>query len=138
MKARSGRCARWRRRPPPLRRAQARRQSRRSRGRARLSTMHDLRWIRDNRQAFDPGLTRRGLTPQAARLLAIDEGRRSVIHKLETAQARRNAASKEIGQAKSKRDEATAQALMAEVTELKVAIAELEVEERAISKKLDD
>ena len=100
--------------------------------------MHDIRWIRDNPQAFDRGLTRRGLTPQAARLLAIDERRRSVIHKLETAQARRNAASKEIGQAKSKRDEATAQALMAEVTELKAAIAEMEVLERAISKELDD
>jgi seryl-tRNA synthetase len=100
--------------------------------------MHDIKWIRENPEAFDRGLKRRGLEPQSARLLAIDEGRRAVIQKLELAQARRNAASKEIGQAKAKKDEARAQALMAEVTELKTAIPAMEAEEKAVSKRLDE
>jgi seryl-tRNA synthetase len=100
--------------------------------------MHDIKWIRENPAAFDRGLARRGLTPQAERVLAIDERRRAVIQKLEGAQARRNAASKEIGQAKAKKDEATAQALMAEVAELKTLVPAMEAEEKEVSKKLDD
>src|SRR5262245_17218897 len=100
--------------------------------------MHDIRWIRDNPDAFDRGLKRRGLEPQAERLLAIDERRRAVIQKLEQAQARRNAASKEIGQAKAKKDDARAGALMAEVAELKTAIPAMEAEEKAASTELDE
>jgi seryl-tRNA synthetase len=88
--------------------------------------MYDIRWIRENAGAFDRGLTRRGLQPLAKALLEIDERRRSAIARLEQAQARRNAASKEIGQAKAARDEARAQALMAEVAELKSTVPELE------------
>ena len=100
--------------------------------------MHDIKWIRENPAAFDRGLARRGLAPQAERVLAIDERRRAVIQKLEGAQARRNAASKEIGQAKAKKDEATAQVLMAEVAELKTLVPAMEAEEKEVSKKLDD
>jgi seryl-tRNA synthetase len=100
--------------------------------------MHDIKWIRENREAFDRGLKRRGLEPQAERLLAIDERRRAIIQKLEHAQARRNAASKEIGQAKAKKDEARAQALMVEVAELKTTIPAMEAEEKKSSKELDD
>jgi seryl-tRNA synthetase len=100
--------------------------------------MHDIKWIRENPAAFDRGLARRGLAPQAERVLAIDERRRAVIQKLEGAQARRNAASKEIGQAKAKKDEATAQALMAEVAELKTLVPAMEAEEKEVSKKLED
>jgi seryl-tRNA synthetase len=100
--------------------------------------MHDIKWIRENSAAFDRGLARRGLAPQAERVLAIDERRRAVIQKLEGAQARRNAASKEIGQAKAKKDETTAQALMAEVAELKTLVPGMEAEEKEVSKKLDD
>src|SRR5262245_51948142 len=100
--------------------------------------MHDIKWIRENREAFDRGLKRRGLEPQAQRLLAIDERRRAIIQKLEQAQARRNAASKEIGQAKAKKEEAQAQALMAEVAELKTTIPAMEAEEKKASKELDD
>ena len=100
--------------------------------------MHDIKWIRENPAAFDRGLARRGLAPQAERVLAIDERRRAVIQKLEGAQARRNAVSKEIGQAKAKKDEATAQALMAEVAELKTLVPAMEAEEKEGSKKLDD
>lgn len=99
--------------------------------------MHDIKWIRDNPDAFDRGLARRGLEPQAQQLVAIDETRRAAITKLEQAQARRNAASKEIGQAKAKKDEAAAQALMAEVAQLKDAIPQLEAQEKQASAELD-
>ena len=81
--------------------------------------MHDIKWIRENPGAFDAGLKRRGLEPESARLLELDEKRRIAIMKAEQMQARRNAASKEIGAAKKNKDEAAAQALMAEVTALK-------------------
>jgi seryl-tRNA synthetase len=100
--------------------------------------MHDIKWIRENPAAFDRGLARRGLAPQAERVLDIDARRRAIIQKLEAAQARRNAASKEIGQARAKKDEATAQALMAEVAELKTLVPGMEAEEKEVSKKLDD
>ena len=92
--------------------------------------MHDIKWIRDNADAFDRGLTRRGLPAEAGRLIAIDERRRAAIVKAEAAQARRNAASKEIGAAKKSNEEETAQRLMAEVAELKAAIPALEAEEK--------
>jgi len=88
--------------------------------------MHDIKWIRDNASAFDAGLKRRGLAPLSASLLAIDEARRAAILKSEQAQARRNAASKEIGEAKKAKDEARAASLMAEVAELKTTMPELE------------
>jgi seryl-tRNA synthetase len=100
--------------------------------------MHDIRWIREHKEEFDRGLTRRGLPPQGDDLIARDERRRAAIAKLEVAQARRNAASKEIGQAKAKKDEARAQALMAEVAELKTTAPALEEEEKRLSKELDD
>ena len=93
--------------------------------------MHDIKWIRDNAEAFDRALARRGLPAQAKELLALDEKRRSAILKAEQSQARRNAASKEIGAAKSKKDEVAATKLMAEVAELKNAIPALEAEEKA-------
>ena len=100
--------------------------------------MHDIKWIRENPGAFDRGLARRGLPAEAARFIAIDERRRATIAKVEQAQARRNAASKEIGEAKKAKDEARAQALMAEVNELKASIPALEAEEREVSKELED
>ena len=100
--------------------------------------MHDIRFIRDNPEAFDRALKRRGLAGKAQRLTALDETRREKILALETAQARRNAASKEIGEAKKNKDEAKAQALLAEVAGLKESIAKLEADEKAASKALDD
>lgn len=99
--------------------------------------MHDIRWIRDNPDAFDRGLARRGLEPLAGKLIGLDETRRALITKLEQALARRNAASKEIGQAKAKKDEATAQTLMAEVAELKESMPAMEAEEKAASAALE-
>ncbi|MGB3489551.1 MAG: serine--tRNA ligase [Xanthobacteraceae bacterium] len=88
--------------------------------------MHDIKSIRDNPEAFDAALKRRGLGALSERLLAIDETRRGAIHAFEQAQARRNAASKEIGEAKKAKDEARAATLMAEVADLKVAMPQLE------------
>jgi seryl-tRNA synthetase len=88
--------------------------------------MHDIKSIRDNPEAFDAALKRRGLEPLSASLLAIDERRRGAILASEQAQARRNAASKEIGDAKKAKDEARAAKLMAEVAELKTTMPELE------------
>jgi seryl-tRNA synthetase len=100
--------------------------------------MHDIKWIRDNPDAFDQGLARRGLPGEAKRLIEIDERRRAAIQKAEAALARRNAASREIGAAKKSNEEAAAQALMAEVARLKAEIPALEAEEKKLSKELDD
>jgi seryl-tRNA synthetase len=99
--------------------------------------MHDIKWIRENPEAFDRGLARRGLPPESAKLIALDEKRRAAIQKAEAAQARRNAASKEIGAAKKNKDEAAAQKLMAEVADLKDVMPVLEAEEKAASKELE-
>ena len=90
--------------------------------------MFDIKWIRDNPEAFDAGVRKRGIEPGgevkfAAELIALDEERRKVVTRLQEAQARRNAASKEIGKAKGAKDEAKAQALMAEVAALKDELA---------------
>jgi seryl-tRNA synthetase len=100
--------------------------------------MHDIRSIRDNPDAFDRALARRGLEPQAQRLIALDEQRRTKILAAETAQARRNAASKEIGEAKKNKDEEKAKALLAEVAALKESMPALEERERGASKALND
>ena len=86
--------------------------------------MHDLKWIRENPQSFDDGLARRRLEPLSGAVLKLDEERRANTKALQDMQARRNAASKEIGKAKGKGgDPAKAEALMAEVAELKEKIA---------------
>jgi seryl-tRNA synthetase len=99
--------------------------------------MHDIRFIREHPDAFDRGLARRGLAPEARRLIALDEDRRKKILELEIAQARRNAASKEIGEAKKKRDEARVSALLSEVATLKDALPKLEAEEKKASEELN-
>ena len=98
--------------------------------------MHDIKAIRDNPQAFDDALGRRGLERLSASLLAIDEQRRTAILASEQAQARRNAASKEIGEAKKAKDETRAGALMAEVAELKTKMPALEAAARIADEKL--
>src|SRR5947209_5196464 len=98
--------------------------------------MHDIKSIRDDPKAFDAALTRRGLAPVASSLLAIDEKRRAAILASEQAQARRNAASKEIGDAKKAKDETRAAKLMAEVTELKTTMPQLEQAAKAADEEL--
>ncbi|WP_416916548.1 MAG: serine--tRNA ligase [Roseicyclus sp.] len=90
--------------------------------------MHDIRAIRDNPAAFDAGLARRGLPPQSADILSLDEARRACILASETAQADRNTASKDVGAAKARGDAAEFERLRALVSEKKDEIARLEDE----------
>jgi seryl-tRNA synthetase len=98
--------------------------------------MHDIRFIRENPDAFDAGMNRRGLDPQSEDILALDERRRAVQTALQDAQKRRNDASKLIGKAKGQGDEAEAQRLMAEVTALKVQLQDNETQDRDMGEAL--
>jgi seryl-tRNA synthetase len=97
--------------------------------------MHDLKFIRDESEAFDRGLARRGRVPCAAGIVALDTARRSAQTALQELQSRRNDASRRIGQARSRGD--SADALMAEVAAAKDRIAELESEDRRLAEELD-
>ncbi|MFO0993061.1 MAG: serine--tRNA ligase [Hyphomicrobiales bacterium] len=99
--------------------------------------MHDIKLIRDDPEAFDRALTRRGLPPLSHALIRRDEARREWTQKLQEAQARRNAASKEIGEAMKAGDKARAEALKAEVASLKDTIADSEARERQVSEELN-
>ena len=101
--------------------------------------MFDIKWIRDNPDAFDAAMSqRKNVSVRSSDLIAIDERRRAIIVKLNEAQEKRNSLSKQIGQAKAQKDEAKAQALMAEVAALKEYIPAGEAEERAVEKELRD
>jgi len=100
--------------------------------------MHDIRLIRDNPAAFDAALARRGLDPVAAAIGAQDARWRAVSTALQEGLARRNEASKAIGQAMAKGDGAAAEALKAEVAALKARLPELEAEERALAQQVHD
>jgi len=100
--------------------------------------MHDIRLIRDDPDGFDAGLARRGLEPVTASILALDEERRALTTKVQEAQSRRNEASKAIGKAMGQGDKDTAEALKAEVAELKRTMPEMEDAERALSEKLNE
>ena len=99
--------------------------------------MHDIKWIREHPAEFDRGLERRNLPAQSKELLALDERRRAAIAKFEQAQARRNAASKEIGEAKKNKDDAAANKLMAEVAELKETLGQFEASAKAAEEELN-
>jgi seryl-tRNA synthetase len=99
--------------------------------------MYDIKWIREHPDAFDRGLKRRGLEPLSKKLVTLDERRRAAITKFEQAQARRNAASKEIGDAKKTKDEGRATKLMAEVAELKTSLPAMEKEQNTLAGELD-
>lgn len=99
--------------------------------------MHDIRSLRDDPAAFDAALARRGLEPQSAHLIALDDARRAAIAAAQDAQTRRNELSKGIGQAKAQKDEARAAALMAQVAALKEALPALEADEARTAAALD-
>jgi seryl-tRNA synthetase len=99
--------------------------------------MHDIRAIRDNPQAFDEGLRRRGLSPRAEELMTLDEKRRAAILALQSAQERRNAVSKQIGVAMARKDSVAADDFRAEVAGLKATMPELEAAEREAGAALD-
>lgn len=99
--------------------------------------MHDLKYIRENPKDFDAALIRRGASPVAASIVALDENRRAILTEMQNAQARRNEASKAIGAAMAKGDTATAEALKAEVAQLKDTLPSLEERERSAGAELD-
>jgi seryl-tRNA synthetase len=100
--------------------------------------MHDIKWIRQNPEAFDAALTARGAAPCAAELTELDEQRRANILLVEEGQARRNAASKLIGAAKASGDQARAQAQIELVSGLKGDLQKTEEQGRAIESRLRD
>jgi seryl-tRNA synthetase len=100
--------------------------------------MHDIKAIRDDPEAFDKALARRGLPARAQDLLALDDSRRAAIHSVQKAQERRNAASKEIGAAMARKDAAAAEAIKQEVARLKLAMPELEATEKAAGMLLEN
>ncbi len=100
--------------------------------------MHDIRTIRDDPEAFDAAMARRGIAGAAAPLLALDEARRAAIHAAETARAQQNAASKQVGQAKASGDEAEFERLRAEVAAKKAEIADQEQRARELDSQLLD
>jgi len=101
------------------------------------ASMYDIKWIRENAEIFDRGRVRRGLEPMSAQLLAFDDARRAAIGELQRAQERRNAASKEIGAAMKAGDTAKAEALKAEVAQIKENWPALEETERYAIAELD-
>ena len=100
--------------------------------------MHDIRLIRDNPEAFDAGLARRGAAPSAGAILALDAQRREVATRMQEAQNRRNEASKAIGAAMGRGAKDEAEALKAEVAELKHTLPALEQEERELNARLQE
>ena len=97
--------------------------------------MHDLRWIREAPEDFDAAMARRSLSPLSSEILELDAKRRRMQTELQEMQARRNEASKEIGQ--KKRAGESADTLMAEVAQLKDRMAAVEEEERGVGDALD-
>jgi seryl-tRNA synthetase len=108
-----------------------------SRATAQGQIMHDIRAIRENPEAFDEGLRRRGLGSRAASLVALDEKRRAAILALQTAQERRNAVSKQIGVAMARKDTVAADDYRAEVAGIKATMPDLEATERDAAAALD-
>jgi seryl-tRNA synthetase len=100
--------------------------------------MHDIKAIRDNPQAFDAGLARRGLAALSPSLLALDQQKRAVQSALQDQLNRRNGLSKDVGEAMKKGDKDRAETLKAEVATLKDAIAKGEDEERRLTATLND
>ena len=100
--------------------------------------MHDIRAIRDNPEAFEAALKRRGLSGVAEGILSLDAQRRAKIAEAETAQADQNRASKEVGAAKGRGDEAEFGRLRALVAEKKADVARMQAEAAALDGRLRD
>ncbi len=67
-----------------------------------ISKMHDLRWVRENPEEFDRGLTRRGLPPRAEEVLVLDKEWRALETRVQEARAQLNRLGREIGAAKAR------------------------------------
>jgi len=100
--------------------------------------MLDIKWIRENPEALDAALAKRGAEALAQSLVALDEKRRSAVQKAQDLLSRRNAASKEIGAAMAQKNSELAERLKAEVADIKVTLPAAEEEERQLSAELND
>ncbi|EJB03011.1 seryl-tRNA synthetase [Rhizobium leguminosarum bv. trifolii WSM597] len=100
--------------------------------------MLDIKWIRENPEALDAALAKRGAEPLAQNLVALDEKRRSAVQKAQDLLSRRNLASKEIGAALSQKNAELAEKLKAEVAELKALLPVVEEEDRQLTAELND
>ncbi|TCU17494.1 serine--tRNA ligase [Rhizobium sullae] len=100
--------------------------------------MLDIKWIRENPEALDEALAKRGAEPLAQSLIALDEKRRSAVQKVQDLQSRRNAASKEIGAAMAQKNGQLAEKLKAEVAEMKVSLPAAEEDDRQLTAELND
>ena len=99
--------------------------------------MHDIAFIRANPESFDAAMRKRGAEPVADRIVALDAKKREATTKVQQAQSRRNEASKAIGQAMAQGDKDKAEALKAEVAEIKASMPEWEEAERTAGEELD-
>ena len=100
--------------------------------------MHDIKAIRENPEAFDAGLARRGAAPMSSEVLKLDEARRAKILAAETAQSDQKKAAKEVGAAKAKGDEAEFERLRALVGEKKAEVAAMQTEAKELDAQLTD
>ncbi|MGL3605723.1 serine--tRNA ligase [Rhizobium sp. G187] len=100
--------------------------------------MLDIKWIRDNPEALDAALAKRGAEPLSASLIALDQKRRTVAQAMQDMQSRRNSASKEIGAAMAQQNVELAEKLKAEVASLKDTLPAAEEEERQLTAELND
>ncbi|MGR4841534.1 serine--tRNA ligase [Rhizobium sp. LARHSG275] len=100
--------------------------------------MLDIKWIRENPEALDAALAKRGAEPLAQSLVALDEKRRSAVQKAQDLLSRRNLASKEIGAAMAQKNSELAEKLKAEVAELKTLLPAVEEEDRQLTAELND
>ncbi|MCC6204171.1 MAG: serine--tRNA ligase [Hyphomicrobiales bacterium] len=105
--------------------------------------MLDIKWIRENPKALVQALLKRNQPSSVAestveRILELDEARRAHLGELQTKQERRNAASREIGNAMRAKDMALADTLKAEVNEIKAWLSNAEQVERDNDKALED
>lgn len=94
--------------------------------------MHDLKFIRENPDAFDAGLARLGQEPRSGEILKLDADARNFTQSLNDLQAKRNAASKQIGAAKGKGDELEAKRLMDEVDAIKTQLPVVEAAQKKV------
>ena len=99
--------------------------------------MFDLRAIRDDPATFDHGWVRRGLGAQSPRILAMDESRRALQTEIQSLLASRNELSRQIGDAKRRKDDATAAACMTDVAAIKERLPQLETDEKRAGEELD-
>lgn len=100
--------------------------------------MLDIKWIRENPEALDAALAKRGAEPLSASLIALDQKRRAVAQSMQDMQSRRNSASKEIGAAMAQKNSELAEKLKAEVASLKDTLPAAEEEERQLTAELND